>query len=235
MSSYRTQYRPDIGIGGPITPGIKGLIIANVSVFALQVLTARFGGGGIEDLFGLNAERVISDLWLWQFVTYMFLHSTQSIMHILLNMLMLWMFGTDIERLWGTRLFLKYYFICGVGAAITTSLLFRHSLTIGASGAVFGVMLAYAMQYPRRQVLFMMFVPMPASTFVLICIGVEAFSLLGLPDGVAHIAHLGGVLFGYLYLKKFWRWRDFWRDLRWKLRRRRFRVMPHDDDSYPFH
>ena len=236
MSSNRTQYSPQIGLGGRITPGVKALLIANVSVFALQVLAQQIAGS--EDvvlIFGLLPNLVLHKFQLWRLVTYMFLHSTSWLSHLLLNMLMLWMFGTEVERVWGTREFVKYYFLCGIGAAITTCFVFRDSNTIGASGAIFGVMLAYGLMYPNRQIFFWFIFPMRAISFVLLCVGIELFSLLSLQDGVAHFAHLGGMLFGYLYLKRAWRLKEFWNELRWRLRRRRFRVMRGEDDHYPYH
>ncbi len=236
MSYYRTQYSPQIGLGGRITPGVKALLIANVAVFALQVLAQQMGRGGeIEGIFGLQPSLVIHGPFVWQLVTYMFLHSTGWLSHLLLNMLMLWMFGTEVERVWGTREFIKYYFLCGIGGGITTCLVFPDSTTIGASGAIFGVMLAYGLLYPNRQIFFWFIFPMRAISFVILCIGIELFSLLSLQDGVAHFAHLGGMLFGYLYLKRVWRLRTFWHEVRWRLRRRRFRVMRSEDDEYPFH
>lgn len=235
VSYYRTDYSPQIALGGRITPGIKALIIANVGVFVLQKLTLLVGDEHIELFFGLTPARVYHDLWLWQIVTYMFLHAPYWLGHLLLNMLMLWMFGTEVERAWGTRAFVRYYFVCGIGAGIVTCLSFPESNTIGASGAVFGVMLAYGLMFPNRQILIWFLFPMRAISFVLICIGIELFSLASLQDGVAHFAHLGGLLSGYLYLKRVWRLREFWADLRWKLRRRRFRVMRQDDDQYPYH
>ena len=240
MSYYRTQYRPEIGLGGHITPGIKTLIIINVGVFILQKLAAAMGQGGqIEAIFGLRPSLVFGGLFVWQLVTYMFLHATTWLGHLLLNMLMLWMFGTEIERVWGTRAFVRYYFICGVGAGVLTCLFngifLPDSNTYGASGAVFGVMLAYGFLFPNRQILFWFIFPMRAISFVLLCTGIELFSLLGLQDGVAHFAHLGGMLSGYLYLKRVWRVREFWTELRWRLRRRRFKILQRDDRRYPFH
>lgn len=235
MTSYRAENRIDFGLGGHITPGVRALIIANAAVFALQVLARLVGQGGIEPIFGLTPSMVFGSLRVWQLVTYMFLHATGWLSHIILNMLMLWMFGTEVERAWGTRAFLRYYFICGIGAGLTTCLMFYDSMTIGASGAVFGVMLAYAMMFPNRQILFWFIFPMRAISFVLLCVGIEMFSLLSLQDGVAHIAHLGGMLFGYLYLRRAWRLREFLAELRWRLRRRRFRVLDRDDRRYPFH
>ncbi len=235
MNQDRSDYRNTLGLAGRITPGIKGLIIANVTVFALQTAARLLGKGDIATIFGLHPVVAFGDLWLWQLVTYMFLHSPNGLTHILFNMLFLWMFGTEVERAWGTRAFLRYYFVCGIGGALTTSLLFWNSTTIGASGAVFGVMLAYGMMFPNRQILFWFLFPMRAISFVLLCIGIEVFSLLSIEDGVAHIAHLGGMLFGYLYMKRAWQVGPFLSDLRWKFRRRRFKVVDRPDRRYPFH
>jgi membrane associated rhomboid family serine protease len=179
------------------------LIIINVAVFMVQVF-AGLGARRIEPLFGLTPSLAVGNFWIWQVATYMFLHSPHWLTHLLLNMLMLWMFGTEVERIWGTRAFLKYYFVCGIGAGIVTCMVipFWHNTTIGASGAVFGVMLAYALIFPNRQILLWFIFPMRAKSFVLLCTGIELFSLLSLgDDGVAHFAHLGGMLFGYLYLE----------------------------------
>jgi len=239
MSYYRSPYSPQVGLGGRITPGVKALLIANLSVFIVQVLAWNFWGVGLEGLFGLRPAGVVQGHFLWQLVTYMFLHSTGWLTHLLLNMLMLWMFGTEVEKGWGTRLFIKYYFICGIGAGITTCLFnypfYPDVTTIGASGAIFGVMLAYGLMFPNRQILFWFIFPMRAINFVLLCAGIEMYSLLSLTDGVAHLAHLGGMLFGYLYLKRVWRLKDLWSGIVWRLRRRRFRVMRPDDENYPFH
>lgn len=235
MNQDRYDYRGTLGLAGGVTPGIKGLIVANVSVFALQTASRLTGKGDLAKMFGLHPAEAFGDLRLWQLVTYMFLHSPYGLTHILFNMLFLWMFGTELERAWGTKAFLRYYFLCGIGGALTTSLLFWDSTTIGASGAVFGVMLAYGMLFPNRQILVAFLFPMRAASFVLLSVGIELFSLLSIEDGVAHIAHLGGMLFGYLYLRRAWQVRPFLSDLRWKLRRRRFKVVDRPDRRYPFH
>jgi membrane associated rhomboid family serine protease len=230
-----------IGLGGAITPAVKGLIIANCSVYALQILTQRFGGGGIESLFALTPTLMREKMWLWQLVTYMFLHAPNWPFHLILNMLMLWMFGTEVERAWGSSRFLKYYFVCGLGAALATCLTFYKSTTYGASGAVFGVMLAFAMLFPERMIYFWFIFPMRAMSFVLLCAAIELLQLLNLPDGVAHTAHLGGMLAGWLYLKRAWKVPDFVSELRWRWRRRRLRVIERDDRNdrdrrnYPYH
>lgn len=231
MAYYRSPQGSSISLGGRITPGIKLLLIINISVYVLQL----FARGAMEHIFGLSPQLVVEDRWVWQVFTYMFLHSTAWLGHLLLNMLMLWMFGTELERLWGTRPFLKYYLICGTGAGLVTCFSFYHSTTIGASGAVFGVMLAFALTFPKREILLWFIFPMRAMTFMFLCIGIELYSLYSLSDGVAHFAHLGGMLFGYLYLKRAWQVRRFVGEIRWRLRRRRFRTIDRDDKNYPYH
>jgi len=244
VSSLRQPGRIDIGLGGVITPAVKGLIIANCCVYALQLIAQRFGGGGIESLFALTPTLMWDKKWFYQLVTYMFLHAPGWPFHLILNMLMLWMFGTEVERRWGSSGFLKYYFVCGLGAGLATCATFRNSTTYGASGAVFGVMLAFAMLFPDRTIYFWFIFPMRAISFVLLCAAIELLQLLNLPDGVAHTAHLGGMLFGWLYMKRAWRVPGFFSDLRWRWRRRRLRVIERDDRdgrddrdrrNYPYH
>jgi membrane associated rhomboid family serine protease len=193
------------GIGYPTwTPAVRALIITCVVVFLLQSFDRIAGGVSIADKFGLSTTDVTEHYYLWQLVTYIFLHSTSGIGHILFNMLSLWMFGSDLERAWGTRRFLRYFFICGIGAGICTvvveALLGRHSVTIGASGAIYGILLAYGLTWPDRIIYFIIF-PIPAKWFVLIFGGIAFYNSLGPSRGVAEFAHLGGMLIGFLYLK----------------------------------
>jgi membrane associated rhomboid family serine protease len=121
------------------------------------------------------------------------------------------MFGVELERMWGTRLFLKYYFICGVGAAATTILVslvplstfdhLRMALTVGASGAIYGILLAYALYFPNRPIYIYFVFPVPAKYFVMIMGGITLLSAMSAGDGVAHTTHLGGLVVGYFYLK----------------------------------
>lgn len=187
---------------GPITPAVKWIIWANVGMFlatlALPVIFAPLG---------LSPAMVVERGWIWQPVTYMFLHA--GAMHILFNMLGVWMFGVELERMWGTKFFLRYYAVTGIGAAVTTMavsfLPFEFSesvyasLTVGASGALYGILLAFAIYYPNRPILMMLLFPVPAKYFVII---IGALSFLTGGGGVAHAAHFGGLLFGYLYLRK---------------------------------
>ena len=193
--------------GGPITRTVKTLITLNIAIYVLQVITHLFGSNFLELYFGLVPIRVTRELMLWQLVTYMFLHG--GIFHILFNMLTLFMFGNDLERYWGTRRFLNYYFVTGIGAGICSWLAAPNSVAvvIGASGAVYGLLLAYALTYPNRIVYLNFLLPVKVKWLVLI-MGAIAFvsSIGGGEPGIAHIAHLGVMVIGYLYLKgKGWR------------------------------
>ena len=216
-----------IGPGAP-TPAVRILLIANIALFFLNAIV----GDVMTIRLGLSPQSVFEDGALWQPVTYMFLHSTRGLGHILFNMLALWMFGTELERTWGTRFFTKYYFVTGVGAAATSLVLslfiddIYHSTTVGASGAIYGLLIAYAMYFPHRTIYYIIF-PIPARVFVTI-MGLIAFwsSINGAGGGVAHTAHLGGLVVGYLYLKSL-RSRPMndlkSRYLRWKMTRARSR------------
>lgn len=193
---------------GGISPAVKWLIIANVVMFVLS-----FFYGAVQNWFGMQPSAVVGQGQLWRLATYMFLHSRGGVGHILFNMLALWMFGVELERMWGTRYFLKFYFFCGVCAALTTVVLsfvplaifssIYQSLTIGASGAIFGVLLAYALYFPHRPILIMFVFPVPARYFVMIMGGISLLAAISASSGgVAHTTHLGGLAAGYLFLKK---------------------------------
>lgn len=186
--------------------GVKWLLIVNTAIFVVTYL--GHGVGVVREASGLMAltPRAVVELFMvWQLATYMFLHGGFS--HILWNMLALWMFGADIERVWGRTRFLKYYFVCGIGAGVCVVAAnylvgTPEVATIGSSGAIFGVLLAYAMLFPTRTILWGFLIPIQARYFVAI-VGVIAFltSLGGGNTGVSEFAHLGGLLVGYLYLK----------------------------------
>lgn len=218
---------------GPMTPAVKMLVIVNVVAYLATSIVPEM----ILRL-GLVPAAVFGDLAVWQVVTYMFLHQPlPAIGHLLFNMLTLWMFGTELERTWGSRFFVKYYFVTGVGAAATVLLWsisplpgadgMYYQATIGASGAIYGILLAYAMYFPHRQIYLYMLIPIQAKYFVMI-FGAIAFlmSLSSGGSGIAHTAHLGGLVVGYLYLKGL-RARPFdelrYRWLRWKMQRARGR------------
>lgn len=231
---------------GPMTPAVKMLLWANTGVFVAGALIAPLGNLLIE-VFGLRPEAVVTGFRFWQPATYMFLHG--SIGHIFFNMLVLWMFGVQLERLWGPAYFLRFYFVTGVGAGIATIvaglLPFEFSgptwvgVTIGASGAIYGLLMAFAVYYPNAPILVFFVFPIPARYFVMI-IGAIAFLSVPRDAGVAHVAHLAGLVVGYLYLKRgtgigLPRFGRFglkaeikYRYLQWKLGRlrRKFRVVP---------
>ena len=185
-------------------PGLKWLIISNVAVFVLYFV----GGGWVQRnltvLFALYPEGAIRSLFLWQLVTYLFLHG--GITHLLFNMLTLWFFGTQLERDWGTRRFLKYYFYCGIAAGVCV-LAANMAVgdwvrpTIGASGAIFGVLVAFGVLYPNQTVLMNFLFPIKAKYMVMIYAAIELLMTLGPNTGVSTVAHLGGMAFGYVYLK----------------------------------
>jgi membrane associated rhomboid family serine protease len=188
---------------------VKSLVAANVLVFLLQSLSK-----GALDGFALWPLQTIdgqSNFHVWQIVTYAFLHSTDNITHLLFNMLGLWMFGSEIERYVGPRRLLACYFASVVTAAV--SQLFLPALfsaapapVIGASGGVFGLLLAYAVLFPKRKVIPLIPpIPMPAWLFATIYAGVELFlGVTGTLSGVAHFAHLGGMVGSALVIMQ-WR------------------------------
>jgi membrane associated rhomboid family serine protease len=188
--------------GGPITRTVKVLIIANGVVYLLQIALHLLGSHFIDLYFGLVPYRVTHEGMLWQLVTYMFLHG--SVFHIFFNMLTLFMFGNELERYWGTHRFLLYYFITGIGAGICSCLVAMNSraVIIGASGAIYGLLLAYGLTYPNRIVYLNFLLPVKVKWMVII-MGGFAFlsSITGSEPGVASIAHLGGMVIGYLFLK----------------------------------
>jgi membrane associated rhomboid family serine protease len=194
---------------GLFPSAVKWLLISNIALFVLYYFSVLSGLGPVWEPFGLTPGDVVHRFAVWQFVTYMFLHDPFSFSHILFNMLALWMFGADLERTWGREAFLKYYFICGVGAGlcvVVANILFSNNLgvrTIGASGAIYGLLLAFGYLYPDREILFSFLFPMKAKYFVMI-IGAIAFlsSFGGSGSGISHVAHLGGMLIGFVYLRQ---------------------------------
>jgi membrane associated rhomboid family serine protease len=187
--------------------GVKWLMIVNSSLFLLYFFAVRMGLGDLFSPFKLVPGMVVKLLFVWQLFTYMFLHDPWSLWHILFNMLSLWMFGSDLERIWGTRRFLQYYFLCGVGAGVcvvVANALFGdwNTPTIGASGAIFGLLLAFGVLFPDRTVLFSFLFPIKAKYFVMLMGAIAFLSTFGSTgSGVSHVAHLGGMLFGYGYIR----------------------------------
>ncbi len=213
---------PGMQMIGPMTRNVKALVIANVSIWLILILIVQnmfLSQPYIFQWFGLNPDRVIFDFWIWQPFTYMFLHS-HSVFHVLFNMLVLWWFGSELEARWGSRFFLLYYFVCGVGAALIYLLVLVGYLlvtghvaplmspVVGASGAVYGLLLAYGLIFGERVIYFMMLFPMKAKYFVMLLGLVEFLSLMGsgFSGEVANLAHLGGLIAGFIFLTGWTRW-----------------------------
>ncbi|HET7215459.1 MAG TPA: rhomboid family intramembrane serine protease [Terriglobia bacterium] len=190
----------------PFTRMVKGLIIVTAAVFVVTYLPLRLFGWQTPFIYlGLQPFAVAHRLYLWQLVTYLFLHG--GFFHILFNMFALWMFGPDLEQMWGESEFLKFYLICGIGAGVFDVVLNSlfgspNSLTIGASGAIYGLLLAFGLIFPNRPIFIWFVIPIPAKWFVVIIGAIEFFSEISGPgSGIAHLAHLGGMLVAYLYLR----------------------------------
>jgi membrane associated rhomboid family serine protease len=220
MSDWRFQQGTPRMRFGPsrMGDGVKQLLIANVAVFLLSSIT---GMPVLAGWFGLNPHDVIFGYRVWQPFTYMFLHG--GFWHIGMNMLMLWMFGSELEKLWGRKEFIKFYLITGAGAGVFSLVPYFvgvlagyrgpiHSI-IGASGAVYAILLAYAMTYPDRKVLVYMLVPVKVKYLMLI-MGFMTFASVGNGDGISHITHLGGLVVGWIYLLRNGRYRGL--NIPWK-------------------
>ncbi len=213
-----------------MTFAVKVLILTNVALFFLTWFMPAVGG----DL-GLRPENVFGHYWVWQPITYMFIHA--GIGHILWNMLVLWMFGVELERLWGTKFFVKFYLAAGLAGALVTILVsllpnpslerLYYTLTVGSSGAILGLLLAYAMYFPDRPIYMYFLFAIPAKYFVLI---IGLISVVFASANTSWTAHLGGLAGGYLFLK-FGRARPLaelqYRYFKWKMNRLRRRFDVH--------
>lgn len=188
--------------GGPAAKTVKIIIIINGAVFLVQILAQAAGIRAVFVAFALIPWRVTNELTLWQFITYMFLHG--GVFHILFNMLTLYMFGNELERYWGAARFLRYYLVTGIGAGVCSWIVGPESsiAIVGASGAIYGILLAYGLLYPNRIIYLNFLLPIKVKWMVMI-MGAIAFlsSVTGGEPGVANVAHLGGMLVGYVMLR----------------------------------
>jgi rhomboid family protein len=191
----------------PLTPMVKKLVVVTSGVFVATYIPARFFGWSAPYVWlGLEPYQVVHRLYLWQLFTYLFMHG--GFFHIFFNMFILWMFGADLEKLWGGEQFLFFYFLTGVGAGVfdvIVNTLFPPTiptLTIGCSGALYGIMLAYALYWPNRPIFLWFVIPIKTKWFVL-GLGVIEFlsEISGSGRGISHLAHLGGLLIAFLYLR----------------------------------
>jgi membrane associated rhomboid family serine protease len=241
---YRFQWRREF------TPAIRWLVVANSAVFVVQKLSSMALGPLAErklmEWFGLIPYLVVHGMRLWQVVSYLFFHG--SAWHLLINLFTLWMFGRDLERAWGVQRFLRFYFLCGIGAGLCVVLVNvlpefwgappRMGVTIGASGAIYGILMACAMVFPDRQVwMFPLPIMISMRMFVLIWGAIEFFTTLqDASDGISHIAHLGGLAVAYLYLRRgsfFFTVRNQYSDWRQRRLRRKFEVYMREHREEP--
>lgn len=190
----------------PMPSGVRALLIATIASFMLQL------GAGDGMITSLALWPLQGNFMPWQLVTYAFLHG--NLVHLAFNMYGLWLFGSEIEYLLGRRLFLRLYFAsvlsAGLMQLLATSFTGGVYPTVGASGGVFGILLAYAMFFPNRIIVLLIPpIPMPAWLFVMLYAGIElTLGVTGTQAGVAHFAHLGGMIGGYIVIRR-------WRRRRW--------------------
>ena len=201
-------------------PVVASLLAVNALAFLGQLTLgdpllgsfALWPLGGPDYAGSLFGRLAVPDFQLWQLVTYSFLHG--NLLHLFTNMFAMWMFGMQIEQLWGSRLFAFYYFACVIGAALVQLVVVSLSVdgggpiypTIGASGGVFGVLLAFGMMFPNQRILLLIPpIPIKAKWFVILYGAFELYAgITGTQSGVAHFAHLGGMLFGFVMIV-YWR------------------------------
>jgi membrane associated rhomboid family serine protease len=223
LSSISYSFGP-----GPITPAVRALLCANVAVYLVSLFYTK-----LVDWFGLVPAEVVREYRVWQLATYMFLHA-RTPTHILFNMLILWMFGVELERMWRTERFLKFYFVTGIGAGVISVLVALlpfeathatyNAEIIGASGALYGLLLAYAYYFPERPILMFLLFPVPAKIFVAILGAIAFLQAVEVNGGVAATTHLGGMLVGYVFLqggRGGWGAEIKYRYLKWKMNRLR--------------
>lgn len=207
----------------PMTPTVKKLMIAMGAVWiVVQILADKFLKFNISNWFILHPDMVIEKFYAWQLLTYMFFHAL-SPFHLFFNGLMLWFFGAELEKHWGSRFFTIYFFVCGAGAAIVYSLgVAVYALmsgdpipmtipVLGASGALFGILVAYGIVFSERVIYFMGLFPMKAKYFAMIAAALDFSSLMttGFAGSeVAYLCHVGGAIVGFAFL---------WGHTRWKL------------------
>ncbi|PYV16111.1 MAG: DUF1751 domain-containing protein [Acidobacteria bacterium] len=194
----------------PLTRMVKTLVIITAGVFAVTYVLGSLPSATLQyycwlapvSYLGLRPYMVLHRFYIWEPVTYLFLHG--GFFHIFFNLFALWMFGADLERQWGPRKFARYYFLTGVGAGVLDVLLRPSSLApvIGCSGAIYGILLAYGVLFPNRPIYLWMIIPIKAKWFVALMGGIELLSeLSGSAPGISHLAHLGGILIGFIYLR----------------------------------
>ena len=199
------SFRPKI-----FTEAIKVIVWSNIIIFLLKIISqnpSTLFFNPVVDLFGLSPSTV----WprIWQPFTYLFIH--KDFLHVFFNMFVLWMFGSELESIWGRRSFLKYYFFTGVGSGLLWLILNLSNanyVLAGASGAVYGILLAFGMMFPNRTVYIYFLLPIKVKYLVMILVATEFILSMNSTSDISHITHLSAVLIGYIYLRYFWRIKD---------------------------
>jgi membrane associated rhomboid family serine protease len=207
-----------------LTPWVKRLLIANTVVF---LLTWVLGAGFVLEWFSFQPTKVLFRPWTP--FTYMFLHG--NFWHLFMNMLMLFFFGPPLESKWGSKEFIRYYLVCGFGGVVLSLLFVSYSI-IGASAAIYGVMLAFAMVWPEAPIYVWGIFPVKAKWLVAFMFLITFMNAVGSAGGgVAHFAHLGGFLAGLIYLKTDWRASQAIQNMGKAARARRFAIVPRDEEE----
>lgn len=214
-----------MSFGFSLTPWVKRLMVANGVIFLVTLLV---GGGFVGEWFAFHPGRILTRPW--GALTYMFVHG--GFWHLFINMLMLFFFGPPLESRWGSREFVKFYLICGLGGA-ALSFLFMPNSVIGASAAVYGVMMAFGMTWPESPIYVWGIFPVKAKWLVTFLFVLSFFSAVGATGGagggVAHFAHLGGLLTGFIYLKADWQPSARLEKLKKATKVRRFAIVPREE------
>jgi len=181
-----------------VTPGVKWLLIANTAAFLPGVIPGI--SGAYFHLFALNPQLAIGHFFVWQFLSYSFLHA--GVFHYAFNMMALYFFGTEVEGSWGTRKFLWLYFLAALGAGLISAPLFYGRSVVGASGAVLALLYVFARMYPQRTILMFFVIPVPAILAVGVIGAISLFSAIsGSGGNIAHLTHLGGLFVGWVFYR----------------------------------
>ena len=188
-STYEEQEAPRM------TPAVQWLLSLNVGVYFLQVML--FGNEGVFSALALDPSR-FPDTW-WTLFTYMFVHAW--LMHLAFNMLTLWMFGPRLEQVWGSRSFAYFFLWCGLGGAIAHLIFAPNAAVVGASGAISGVLVGYALRWPDEEIFLLGLIPIKSRWLIAAMIGMNIIFALSPGSGIDWSAHLGGMSFGWLFLK----------------------------------
>lgn len=216
--------------GWPVTPRVKQIIIANVLIWLVTVITVQWlGSGFFLEYLALTPAQVTGHYQVWQLLTYMWLHSPFDPWHILINLLFLWLFGGTLENNWGSKVFLRFYLYCGIGAGLivlSAGYLFSPKAPVmGASGAILGLVAAWIFLLPNHIVYLFNVYPVKGKYFALVPIGLTVADFLIRTQGISHAAHLGGIAVGSLLVTGYWRPEKIRKQIRFWWLRRKLRIL----------